>query len=114
MTEHIRCSGRNGWGATHWYVELKNSTDGVPGDFTAAMRVMAQFDGLHLGGQVISWADLDAAKAYALDHRPTPPLLQPVMGARVDGNKVVLSVRGGNKAARLLCSEIVAGLPKKG
>lgn len=33
----------------------------------------------------------------------------PMRGARVDGDTVVISVKGGNDAARWLCGELVAG-----
>jgi hypothetical protein len=37
----------------------------------------------------------------------------PIRGVRVDGDTVILSVNGGNDAARWLCGELVAMIPQK-
>lgn len=40
-----------------------------------------------------------------------PVLHLPIAGVRVDGNKVIVSVRGGNDAARSVCGALIAMLP---
>lgn len=36
------------------------------------------------------------------------PLTWPIKGVRVDGDKVIIAVNGGNEAARWLCGELVS------
>ena len=39
------------------------------------------------------------------------PSAWPIRGVRVDGDCVIISVKGGNNAARWLCRELVALIP---
>lgn len=34
----------------------------------------------------------------------------PIKGVKVEGNTVIVSVKGGNDAARWLCGELIAGM----
>lgn len=38
------------------------------------------------------------------------PVVWPIKGVRVDGDKVIVAVKGGNDAARWLCAELISML----
>jgi hypothetical protein len=53
-----------------------------------------------------TWQNALAARASAAP--AVQPVAWPIRGARVDGDKVIVTVKGGNDAARWLCGELVA------
>ena len=59
-------------------------------------------------GADASWLQGRVPDEVALDASAEAPKKWPIKGVRVDGDKVVISVRGGNDVARWLCGEVLS------
>lgn len=74
--------------------------------------------GLYRGITHNAWVsardELRAALTQALGAQPAAePVAWPIKGVRVDGDNVVVSVWGGNDAARWLCGALIAKIGAK-
>ena len=64
----VRLDGgkQNGYGATHWRLELSTRTDGRGlGGVLLQVDIHTQTEGLCIAGNYISWEDLRKAEEYA-------------------------------------------------
>lgn len=76
-------------------------------------RVMAEHPGLGVTAQARYYEDVHqhlAPLARELE-RENEQLRATIKGVRVDGDKVIIAVKGGNDAARWLCGELLRKHP---
>ena len=52
--------------------------------------------------------DRETVLTRAPEPRPASPASWPVWGIRVQGDTVIIKVKGGNEAARWLCGQLLA------
>jgi hypothetical protein len=116
VPDRLLCVGESGYGD---YIILKVREDGRIADWVMCLLWCGDLPLFDTGEWVRLYPLNTAAAAQVAVARMKPPISMTIptkelmRGVRVDGDEVVISVKGGNEVARKLCAELVAMIDER-